>query len=114
MSSVSKKQSNYLMAGLFGLLLGCAGVTLWLYSRYTQAADAVEAVFTRGLQMDKNGRTIVPAVQEQALADARLRSFLIVGILTGICAILLVALVAWRRRQRILETKSTQMEEASV
>lgn len=100
---MTKKQGDYVMAGLFGLLVACAGVTLWLYSRYQQAAAAVESVLDKGLQM-RHGQTIVPAVQEQAVADARLRTFLVMGVLTGICAFLLVALVFWHRKQRLRET----------
>lgn len=105
----SKKQSDYFMAGMFGLLLVCTGVTLWLYARYQQAASAVEAVLAKGLHVE-NGRTVIPAVQEQALADARLRSFLIMGVLTGICAALLVAIVLWHRKQRLGAERPTDTE----
>lgn len=91
------------MAGLFGLLVVCTGVTLWLYTRYQQAAAAVETVLDKGLQT-RNGRIIMPAVQEQAIADARLRTFLVMSVLTGICAVLLVALVLWHRKQRLRES----------
>lgn len=94
------KQADYYMAGAFGLLLVSAGATLWLYARYQQAATAVEAALAKGVHM-QNGKVVLPAVQEQAIADARLRTFLITGVLTVLCALGLVCIVLWHRKQRL-------------
>ncbi len=102
---MTKKQTDQVMAGLFGLLVVSSVATLWLYWRYQQAAAVVETLLAKGLQI-QNGLVVAPAVQEQVVADARLRTFLVMSILTGICAVLLVALVLWRRNQRLRGAKA--------
>ncbi len=95
-----KKQADYYMAGALGLTVVATGITLWLFARYQQAASMVETALAKGIQLEK-GRATFPAAQAQVVADARLRAFLVAGVLTGLCALGLAVIVLWHRKQRL-------------
>ncbi len=108
-----KKQADYYLAGAFGLTVVCAVVTLWLFARYQQAADAVEAALAKGIRIEK-GTVSLPAVQDQVVADARLRAFLVAGVLTTVCAVGLAVIVLWHRRQRLQAVAETAGPEETA
>ncbi len=107
-----KGKANYLMASAFALFAVSTGATLWLYLRYQDAAAAFEKSISK-IHID-NGKVIVGSSQPQAAAAESLRMFITAGVLTLVCAAVLVAVVLWRRKQRLGVSEKSQGQKEQV